>query len=44
MNNWQPTFQEEELVDLVLSIASGGLSKPRLLEIFESQCKPLEDT
>ena len=43
MNNWQPTFREEELVDLVLSIASGGLSKPRLIEIFESRCKPLED-
>lgn len=43
MNNWAPTFDEEELVDLVLSVASGGLRKPRLIEIFESRCKPLED-
>jgi death-on-curing protein len=43
MNNWEPTFDEEELVDLVLSVALGGLRKPRLIEIFESRCKPLED-
>ena len=42
MNNWEPTFDEEELVDLVLSVAAGGLSKPRLIEIFESRCKPSE--
>ncbi len=42
MNDWEPTFDEEELVDLVLSIASGGLGKPRLIEIFESHCKPIE--
>ena len=28
MNDWEPTFDEEELVDLVLAIASGRLSKP----------------
>jgi prophage maintenance system killer protein len=43
MNNWEPAFGEEELVDLVLSVASGGLSKPQLIEILESVCKPLED-
>jgi prophage maintenance system killer protein len=43
LNNWEPTFAEEELVDMVLSVASGGLSKPRLIELFESLCKPLED-
>jgi hypothetical protein len=32
----------KELVDLVLSVAAGGLSKPRLIEIFESRCKPPE--
>jgi death-on-curing protein len=40
MNNWEPTFDEKELVDLVLSVASGGLGKPQLIEIFESRCKP----
>jgi death on curing protein len=43
MNNWEPTLDEEELVDVVLSIASGGLSKPGLIEIFESRCRPLEE-
>ena len=36
MNNWTPTFGEEELVDLVLSVAAGELKKPGLVEIFES--------
>jgi hypothetical protein len=43
MNNWEPTLDEEELVELVLSVASRTLSKPRLIEIFESRCKPLAD-
>ncbi|MGA2186318.1 MAG: type II toxin-antitoxin system death-on-curing family toxin [Bryobacteraceae bacterium] len=41
--NWEPTFTEEELVDLVLSVASVGLGKSRLIEIFESRCRPLDD-
>ena len=32
MNDWEPTFAEEELVALVLSVASSGLSKPRLID------------
>ncbi len=31
MNNWDPTFGEEDLVDLVLSVASGGLDKQGLI-------------
>ena len=42
LNDWEPISDEEELVDLVLSVAAGGLSKPRLIEIFESRCKPSE--
>jgi death-on-curing protein len=41
LNNWEPTFDENELVDLVLSVASGGLNKVGLIAIFESRCKPL---
>src|ERR1019366_647715 len=41
MNQWEPIFGEEELVDLVLSVASGILSKPLLIEIFESRSRPL---
>ena len=43
MNNWEPTFDEEELVDLVLSIATGELSKAELTEIFQSRCKSIEE-
>ena len=43
MNNWEPTFDNDELVDLVLAVASGGLRKPALIEIFETRCKPLEN-
>ena len=38
MNNWEPTFEEDELVGLVLSVATGRLTKPKLVEIFESRC------
>ena len=27
INDWEPTFEEEELVELVLSVASGHLSR-----------------
>jgi hypothetical protein len=43
MNNWEPTFDEVELVRFVLSVASGELSKPELTEIFQSRCKPNEE-
>jgi death-on-curing protein len=42
MNNWDATFSEEELVDVVLSVASGRMIKQELIGIFESRCKPLE--
>jgi death-on-curing protein len=40
MNDWEPAFSEDELVDLVLSVASGTMSKPALTEVFESRCHP----
>lgn len=40
MNDWEPTFEPDELVELVLSVASGRLNKQRLTEIFESRSKP----
>ena len=42
MNDWEPAFGNEELVDVVLSIASGAIGKPQLIETFESRCKPVE--
>jgi hypothetical protein len=35
------TFDEPELVDLVLAVASGGMSKRDLIEVFESRCHPI---
>lgn len=39
MNGWLPTFDQEELADLVLSVASAELTKPELTRIFESHCE-----
>lgn len=44
MNDWEPTFTQDELVDVVLSVASGVLSKPSLIEMFESRCVPLKES
>jgi death-on-curing protein len=41
MNDWELSFSQEELVEVVLSVASGKLSKAQLTEIFESRCTPL---
>ena len=42
MNDWEPEFGNEELVDLVLLIASGAMTKPLLVETFESHCRPVD--
>jgi len=39
MNEWEPTFGEDELVDLVLAVASGRMAKPNLIQLFESCCR-----
>lgn len=39
MNDWEPMFDEEELADLVLSVARGALGKERLINVFESRCR-----
>ena len=44
MNDWEPTFDEEALVDLVLSVATGRLAKPELIAIFELRCRTMEST
>ena len=41
MNEWELTFGEDELVDLVLAVASGLVVKPELIQIFESRCRAL---
>lgn len=43
MNNREPLFGQEELVELVLSVASGVLGKPAPIGAFETHCSPLDD-
>jgi death-on-curing protein len=38
MNDWEPTFDETELVNLVLAVASGSMTKRDLIAAFESRC------
>ena len=44
MNNREPTFDEDQLVDVVLGVVSGGLTKLQLIEVFESHCRPSGNT
>src|ERR1035438_10213977 len=44
MNDWEPTFDEDELTDLVLAVASGTVGKPELIQVFESRCGPISDS
>jgi len=41
MNDWEPTFDEAELVDLALAVASGGMAKQDPVKAFESRCHPI---
>ncbi len=43
INDWEPDFSEDELVDLVLSVASGTMSKSALTEAFEARCGPASE-
>ena len=40
INGWEPEFSDDELVDLVLGVASGAMSKRALMETFEARCRP----
>lgn len=42
MNGWEPTFDEDELVDLVLRVASGKIGRVALSQVFESRCRPIQ--
>jgi death-on-curing protein len=41
MNNWEPRFDEDQLVVMVLSVAEGKTLKPELIQTFVSYCHPL---
>lgn len=34
MNNWEPRFDEDQLVEIVLSVAEGRKRKPELIQTF----------
>jgi death-on-curing protein len=44
MNGWEPTFDEDDLVALVMAVASGSTGKPALTAAFESNCRPSRTT
>jgi death-on-curing protein len=39
LNDWRPRFDDEELVEVVLAVASGRLGKEKLTRAFESGCE-----
>jgi death on curing protein len=41
LNDWDANFDEDELVDLVLAVASSRMTKPDLVALFESRCRLL---
>jgi death on curing protein len=43
INDWELEVSEDELVDLVLSVASGETSKSALTERLEARCRPASD-
>ena len=42
MNGWEPTFNEDELVEIVLSVTSGEVGKASLTQVFEAGCRPIQ--
>ncbi len=40
MNDWEPTFTEEALVDTVLAVASSSMTKEDLVRFFETYAVP----
>jgi hypothetical protein len=40
INDWEPDLSEDELVDLVIGVASSALAKPSLTQRFEMRCRP----
>jgi len=40
INDWELDLSEDELVDLVLAVASGKMSKSALTETFHTRCHP----
>jgi death-on-curing protein len=43
MNDFEPIFDEDALVNLVLGVAQGQISKDRVIQFFVENCRPLGD-
>jgi len=41
LNNFEPTFYEDALVNLVLGVAQGQISKDGVIRFFDENCRPL---
>jgi death on curing protein len=41
MNDWEPLFDEAEMVTTVLSVASGVMDKDALTALMRRRCRPL---
>jgi death on curing protein len=39
MNDWEAAFSDEELLEVVLAVASSRMAKPELVAVFESRCR-----
>jgi len=40
LNGWEPQFGSDELVEIVLSVASGTMKKEELTRLFVNGCQP----
>lgn len=43
INDWEPAFEEQELVEVELSVASGRMAKSELIALFETKCRLRQD-
>ena len=44
MNDWEPTFSEDALVEAVLAVASYAMTKEALAQFFDTYCVPRRNT
>jgi death-on-curing protein len=42
LNGWEPTFDADQMIELVLGVASGQLGKPEVTKFFEANSHPTE--
>jgi hypothetical protein len=42
LNGWEPTFDADQMIELLLGLASGKVKKPELTAFFEANSHPRE--